>query len=209
MKNWLMGLEAETSGIDLKDVVLWPGSVARDMQPAIINMYGTGDLDDSPDARPVKIVDYLSRLGLDRKFSVLDICCGDGLVLYRIKWAFREANCYGVDINKDGISTLTVLGDFGVSVYRIPMQRLFESVPPAKIDVTMMLNTYRGWSAAQLRAQEYDLPNAADRWMSAYSKYSILTAQAGQVARLAERHTVTVMGRGEQESQMILVEWHG
>jgi hypothetical protein len=68
-----------------------------------------------------------------------------------------------------------------------------------------MLNTYRGWGAAQLRNGERWLEDAADVWMKHHTRFSILTISNGQEKTLKEKgFWVTHIGKGEDNSKMVL-----
>jgi hypothetical protein len=68
-----------------------------------------------------------------------------------------------------------------------------------------MLNTYRGWGAAQLRNGERWLEDAADVWMKHHTRFSILTISNEQEKTLKEKgFWVTHIGKGEDNSKMVL-----
>jgi len=204
LSQWLLDLETQHRNTLIDEVVLWSGSVTQDMQVAVSSMYGLSDLDDDPRSRPNQIVSALDGIN---PASILDICCGDALVLWKIKRAFPDSECLGVDMNKGNTNLYDRVVSDGVKVYRVPMQSLFSSDPPSQLNVTMMLNTYRGWGSARLRESERDLPYMALTWMRTHSLASILTATESQVSEISELGDVRDIGTGEQGSRMILVEW--
>jgi hypothetical protein len=94
----------------------------------------------------------------------------------------------------------------GVLLHKGYLQHLFVQSPGNghRFDVTVMLNTYRGWESADLRESEQDLPEQADAWFTRNSRFVIVTATPDQIARLGrEGWFVDVLGSGEDESTMI------
>lgn len=211
MNEWLQGLENEYRDTPLNDVVLWKGSVRHDMQSTIAQMQGATDLESSELSRPNMIVPRLgymvSEKLLPHDFSVIDIACGDGLILQAIKKSFPQSRCYGIDINKGNVDEHRMVQAMGVELYRIPIQGLFDRVPEEMFDISMMLNTYRGWNAAGLRESEADLPDKADYWLRVSSRFSILTVNDWNMSRLSKDYVVHRLGQGEQVTNMIMVEW--
>jgi SAM-dependent methyltransferase len=205
--EWLAQLENESRDMVIDEVILWGGSVGFNMQAAVTQMYGVSDVEDKADSRPSQIVRAIKGIVADAPFSILDICCGDGFVLKHIMRSFADVGCFGIDTNKGNTQAYRSVIESGVHIFRVPMQRLFESAPPKPLDFTMMLNTYRGWDAAKLRDNERELPAIADAWLSASSRFSILTATDIQIDTLSKAHRVRDIGKGEQNSRMILVEW--
>lgn len=161
-------------------------------------------------SRPAHIIRQIKALiehGLIAdEFSVLDICCGDAIVLWQIKRAFPRASCYGVDFNKGKLSTHQKVQRDGVQVYRVFIQHLFHSHPDTPFDLALMLNTYRGWESADLREHERDLPELAENWFARNSLCTILTATNSQILHLQRLGFVVMgIGRGEDSSTMICI----
>jgi SAM-dependent methyltransferase len=211
LDKWLSELEGQERATLTKDVLLWPGTPIKQLQDQIIQMQGAGDLGDVFFARPKQIIDELHRLRLagqiPHDFSILDICCGDGLVLWKIKKEFPGAYCYGIDINKNVPDTHAMVQNDGVKLYRVSIQRLFVSIPPQIFDVATMLNTYRGWHSAILRGSEQTLPEQADVWLAKNSFHSIVTMNADQIVAWSDREGFSIIGKGEQDSRMARVTW--
>lgn len=203
----LEGLAAQSSKDDL---YLWPRTpMGYDHQEKILERVGVSDYDlDNPSSRPALIIrqiQTLIRRGLvSEDFSLLDIACGDAIVLWQIKKAFPLAQCYGVDCNKNRFGTHGMVQREGVGLFNAFIQHLFAGDSPAPFDLALMLNTYRGWESADLRDHECRLPELADTWFERNARYTILTATDRQIARLRRLNlVVTKIGRGEDDSTMI------
>jgi len=135
---------------------------------------------------------------------VLDICCGDAIVLWQIKRAFPQAICYGVDLNKGRFDTHVKVQRDVVQLYRVFIQHLFRTHPDTPFDLTLMLNTYRGWESADLREHERYLPELANAWFNRNARYTILTVTDPQIVSLRRLgFTVKKIGKGEDNSKMV------
>jgi hypothetical protein len=210
--EWLAKLEARSAGEASEDLLLWPRTPVAEIQARIRERVGVSDVDvDDPRSRPASVLRELGRRIdggiLTQPFSLLDIACGDALVLRAVKRRFPEAECLGVDLLKGEFSSHQDAEAEGVRLFRVPIQRLFESLgPPAPFDVALMLNTYRGWESADLRPHERALPRLADRWLDGHARVAILTVTARQLVRLRLKgHAVRVIGPGEDRSRMVAV----
>lgn len=214
--QYLSDLEQEGVGSPLEGLYLWPRTpVAEgaDLQAVIKKRVGASDYEvDDPRSRSAMIIVKLRSLvadpdsGLGEDFRVLDIACGDAVVLWQIQRVFPDASCYGVDCNKGVFEPHAQVMKDGVLLYKAYLQHLFPRLPAGdrKFDVTLMLNTYRGWESADLREEEQDLPQQADEWFATGSRYVIVTATNAQIHRLRqEGWSVEVLGKGEDESTMI------
>lgn len=203
MKHWLEDLERKTAELDA-DLLLWPNTPLLNLQGRIRERVGAGDRDVSnPASRPARIVKALREV---KPVGVLDICCGDALVLKAVKDALGVP-CYGVDLTLD-IPGQAEAKAAGVKLYRVALQALVDSIPPDCCDVTMMLNTYRGWQDAGLRTNEATLPDKVTAWLANYSLRSVLTVSPDQFRELAVTNYVQDLGPGEgDKSRLVLVTW--
>lgn len=210
LEGYLWGLQAKAERYRNDDVILWPRTPLDAMQYQIRRMVGVGDLKIADErSRTYRIVEYLENLE-PRAESVLDICCGDAIILGWIRGAMEWARCYGLDWNAGEFDTHKPLRKAGVDLFRATLQDLLAEDPPGQFDVAMMLNTYRGWESADLRRHESELPMMADRWLRRNCKRAILTATAGQVRVWKARGCEVVdLGRGEQDSRLVVVLMKG
>jgi len=69
-----------------------------------------------------------------------------------------------------------------------------------------MLNTFRAWDRAQLREDEGNLPDMANKWMLKNARYLLLTVNDRQLSLFNSKFKVRILGRGEEISKFILVE---
>jgi hypothetical protein len=209
--EYLEGL-AERAGSDLSSRVLWPRTpIGDEIQERIRERVGAGDADvDDPRSRPPRVVAALARLqdagALPASFTVLDIACGDALVLLAIAARFSAAECHGVDINVGRFSAHAAAASAGVQLWPVPIQELVRELPHEPFDAVLMLNTYRGWESADLREDEQDLPARMDAWLAGAARHLLLTARAEQLDAWRRRgYDVDDLGPGEEDSRLVLM----
>ena len=202
-------LESESPASEFEQHYLWPRTPTHDIQSAIQQRVGVSDYEiDSTESRPSRIVEQVCRLRsseqLPERFSALDIACGDGLILWHLKKRFAEAECMGIDCNKGKFREHDRVTKGGVFLYNVYIQNLFRTPLDHRLDLVLMLNTYRGWESADLREHEQSLPDEADRWLLRNARFVILTAKRRQVAKLKRIgfHSRR-MGKGEDDSVMV------
>lgn len=204
--------EVEAAGVDsdLSDFYLWPRTpIGKEIQDRIRQRIGVSDYDlSSRSSRPSQIIRFVRRLlklgSIQPAASILDIACGDAIVLWQIKKAFPLLECYGVDCNKGMFESHIQVEAEGAKLYRGFIQHLFEKAIQVPFDIVLMLNTYRGWNSADLRGAEKNLPNLADDWFLRHARYIVVTATPSQIEHLKAIGFSTVsLGRGEDDSEMI------
>ncbi len=206
---YLASLEQTTRDQDDDSFYLWPATPIEDFQKEIHAQVGVSDRHPrDPRSRPASITRFIAALRsrdlVPTDFTMVDVCCGDALVIGRIKQSFPHGQCYGVDILKDQIASHLEVLDAGVELFKIYIQQLFRADPEEPFDVAIMLNTYRGWPAASLRDHEQDLPVLAHRWLLRNARYAVVTARESQIHELvASGKKVIRLGPGEESSTMI------
>lgn len=210
--EYLSGLERMASCEDLTQFYLWPRTPCTStLQEEIISRVGVSDFDlHQAHSRPAQIVSLLRTLSaaslIDDEFSILDLLCGDGIVLWQIKRSFPRANCYGVDCKKDGYETHEMIQFDGVKLYKAFLQHVLSADCGKPFDVAIMLNTYRGWEYADLREDEQNLPDSANDWFMRNARFTLLTATSFQTNHLREvGFFVKGIGNGEDDSEMICI----
>jgi hypothetical protein len=208
--KYLEDLEHICSKEDVAEYYLWPRTPIGDgIQDKIIQRVGVSDYEVTHKrSRSGRIISYLNTLIqhhlLEPGFSLLDIACGDAVILWQIKKAFPEAHCFGIDCKKGKFSTHSKVQQEGVQLFNVFIQHLFMTCPEIPFDVVMMLNTYRGWESADLREHEQHLPELADKWFEKNARYTILTATDQQITHLRRLNfSVQKIGRGEDDSTLI------
>jgi hypothetical protein len=212
LTRYLDGIERLGAGSDYESLYLWPGTpMDSDHQPVIAKRVGVDDYQlDDPRSRSALVISTLRKLiaaplsSVDERFELLDLACGDAVVLWQVKKAFPSALCVGVDCNKGRFPTHDPAASDGVALYRGYLQHVLAEPPPHRLDVILMLNSYRGWESAHLREAESDLPEQADAWFARSGRHVIVTATTRQIKRL--RHhgwLVDELGKGEDDSTMI------
>jgi hypothetical protein len=96
----------------------------------------------------------------------------------------------------------------GVHLYRAPLQFLVLVNPAEKFDLTMILNTWRGWQWMEGLPRDSGLEEQTLWWLRTNSCNSILTVNPEQMAEYKRRnYQLTDIGLGEQKSRMIWLRW--
>lgn len=202
--DWLMGLEGERN----EAAYLWPRTPVGNLQAEIWRRCGASDWNmEHPNCRARNIVNTLHELVdndlLTQRFTVLDLCCGDGVVLMQIGREFLGAKCYGVDLLRYETHRLAETRG-GCSFYKAPLQAVIASEPPQKVDVAIMLNTFRGWDKADLPKAEHQLPQKTLYWLKGFCRFVFLTVTAVQREWLMrEGFFIWTVGKGEDDSDLI------
>lgn len=209
--EYLARLEYEAEQNHTQELYLWPRTPISNLQAEIWQRVGASDWQAHIHcSRPYNVLRAIGELIenqlIPASFSFVDICCGDALIPWHVKREHPFATCCGVDINKDRLPLHALVQDMGVLLFRIPIQRLFRDGGDIRFDVALMFNTYRGWDSADLSDGEQWIVDAADEWFHYRAQYTILTVTDAQIERLkADGWWVTIIGRGEDDSKMILM----
>jgi hypothetical protein len=209
----LAELEERASASADADRVLWPRTPIDDgeMQRIIGGRVGASDLQpEDSRSRPHRIGRAVAALvdagAVPATPTVIDIACGDALILLEVQRRVGAAACFGVDLHVGAFAPHSEARAAGVVLRRVLIQDLFAARPPAPIDVAVMLNTYRGWANADLREEEQDLPVLSDAWFDEAARFVLLTMRSDQVPAWRERGYAAVdLGRGEDDSRMVLL----
>jgi hypothetical protein len=207
LSKWLTLLEAKADG-SLSEYYRWRKTPVGNLQAEIWRRTGASDWNAGhPNSRTGAITRTLRGMVenelLPRPFSVLDLCCGDGVILHQLARKFRHARCYGVDLLR--YPTHRDAEVAGVTFHRVPLQEVVGNEPPRVVDVCVMLNTFRGWDRADLDAEtEGDLPQRTLAWMKRFCRYVFLTVNREQVEWLKrEGWFIWDVGKGEDDSRLI------
>jgi hypothetical protein len=192
---------------------LWPNTPVNSLQTEIWRRVGASDWNLAhPDCRARSILALLDSLIdnslLEFDFSVLDLFCGDAVVLTQIKKAFPGARCTGVDLRVYPEHDLA--RRLGVVTVRGSVQAAIANQPPERVDVAILLNTWRGWDRAGLEGEDADLPERVESWLVENARYLVVTATGEQRAAMRERGWwLWDIGKGEDDSRMICAFWSG
>jgi hypothetical protein len=191
-----------------EDFYLWPRTPIEKIQTKIQERVGVTDYEvQAPISRPAMIIRFVERLSqrglLPRDVSVLDIACGDGVVLWQIQKSFPQAACYGVDCNKGMFPAHAMVERDGVRLYKVYIQHLLKNDSDQPFDVVLMLNTYRDWKAADLRGHEIDLPELANRWFERNGIYVVLTMEREEYEQLKRLgFSIRTLGKRRRSIQL-------
>jgi len=207
LSEWLMALE-EREADALQSYYRWPKTPVGNIQAEIWRRVGASDWNlKHPDCRARNILNTLQDLWanslLPQPFTVLDLCCGDGVVLTQIGREFLEARCYGADLLRYPEHRIGETRG-GCAFYRAPLQEIVASKPPHAIDVCIMLNTFRGWDKADLPRDEHDLPTKTLHWLKGNCRFIFVTATMSQRDWLMrEGFFIWTVGKGEDDSYLM------
>src|SRR5438132_972947 len=130
--DYLASLEQRAGSVAAADAILWPRTPIAGIQDKIVERVGVSDeAVADPRSRSASVLREVARLQagklLEPGFSVLDVACGDGLVLLALKQAHPRASCFGVDLNAHEFESHVAVEAAGVELYRGLIQHLVES----------------------------------------------------------------------------------
>jgi hypothetical protein len=198
-------LERRCRGLDENNFILWPTTeINEKIQEWIKERYGCEDDILIRGSRPDIIADIID-IHFGNSFSMLDICCGDAIILTQLKQRFPDSLAIGFDINKGKFEQHKLAEQVGVNLYYGIIQELFKKNLPEKVDIIIMLNTFRSWHTARLREHEKNLPEISQKWLVDNSKHLILTVNDEQLKFFRSIGEVTILGKGEEKSHFIYV----
>ena len=214
LHRYLKYLEDKAKTSDLQEMYLWPRTLnvkLNDFQAKIMERVGASDYErNNPKSRSYKVIKTLQNLinknYINENFSLIDITCGDAVVLSELKKAFPKMEAFGVDCFKDKFETHTACYKQGIYIYMGYIQHMFKENPPKNFDCAIMFNTYRGWESADLREHEKDLPELADNYFKNNVKYTFLTATRDQIKQLIQKgFIINLIGKGEDNSLLFIM----
>tara|TARA_R110002050_G_scaffold269399_1_gene411781 strand:+ start:148 stop:618 length:471 start_codon:yes stop_codon:yes gene_type:complete len=112
---------------------------------------------------------------IPKDFSVLDIFCGTGGTLARIKREFPECHAYGIDVKIDEFQTAEVMKSSSIHVYKVPIQLMYQST--LSFDVITSFNSYRAFKRNLKIERANDnnkiILNQLETWIAHSSKFFI------------------------------------
>ena len=212
VRNFFTELEDKASKVKFEDMYLWPNTPPPPdtHQNKIIERVGVSDYD-TDDSRSrshliINFIDNLIKAGLiSPYFTLADLCGGDAIIGTKIKEHYPQAEIIVQDCFKGKFSSHEKAAQTGVKLYGGFLQHLIEkNLSGCKLDIVMMLNTFRGWQSAKLRAHEKDLPNQTLTWLETNAEFFIVTATDDQIEMLEKSDLKIIrIGKGEDDSHMI------
>jgi hypothetical protein len=126
---------------------------------------------------------------------LVDLLCGDAIIITLLKKYFKEATIVGVDINK--FDTHEEAIETGVEIRYEYVQEYMEKRQES-IDVLLMLNTYRNFKSSGLTKEEFSLIIA---WIFLRCEHPIVTINNIKDAR-KDGFAPLIIGKGEGSSFM-------
>ena len=193
MLKFLKKLEVDSDDIRLEDKVLWKNTPidTEKIQSDIERFYtGVSDFNREDErSRPFGVLKAIKELvdtdQIPENFTLLDIACGDAIIIDFIKTHYPKATIVGLDPNKNKFDYHEKAQKNGVILINSYIQSLVESDVPQKIDVITMFNTCRAWAHSQKRENESNLPTTCDKWILRNSKFALLTMNSNQISSLS------------------------
>lgn len=189
--------------------ILWPNTPIGGTHQKII-FRRTWSRDDTlwnPFCRTRKILGIIEERNSGLPVSIMDVGCGDSIVLTTIKKHHNNFTTIGFDANVDKFSSYRNAVEAGVELYNGYIQNAIKFKFSKKIDYAMMLNSYRSWESAQLSENEKNLQNHLDDWLKKNFAYAILTLSPDQIrAFQVMDRKIKVYGRAENDAKFVLWE---
>jgi hypothetical protein len=181
--------------------ILWKDTDISSIQQFIKKKQGAADNEiRKKNCRTRIIRTYLKSLVDKEKitcnFRLVDLFCGDAIIITYLKKYFKTAEIIGVDINR--FDTHEEAKKSGVEIKYKYVQKYIKT-RREKIDVLLMLNTYRNYSLSGMTKREFDKIN---KWMLKTCRHAIITAK--NIKRIKKYgFKPLIIGKGEGNSMMI------
>ena len=200
MLKFLKKLELDSDDVKLEDKVLWKNTPidTEKIQSDIERFYtGVSDFNrEDKRSRPFGVLKAIKELvdtnQIPNNFTLLDIACGDAIIIDFIKTHYPKATIVGLDPNKNMFDYHEKAQRNGVILINSYIQNLVEYDIPEKIDVITMFNTCRAWAHSQKREDESNLPSVCDNWVLRNSKFALLTMNSTQINSLKSDNNLDV-----------------
>lgn len=187
--------------------VLWPNTPIKNNHQRIIKKR-VGAKDSrikNKNSRSAKIHALLKILP-SRSISILDLGIGDAVLGMTLKRKYPQLQWIGVDIFVDKFSTHIEARKTGIIFIEGFMQNIIDVDLDQKIDIFIMLNSFRNWESAQLSQKEKDFPIKLDNWIAKNCRIAILTLERQVLEHwMLKGKTMLILGKGEDDS--IMVAW--
>lgn len=179
----------------------WTDTKLSDIQSNIKYRQGVCDYQIySRRCRTTIILEYIEKLISEGKinhyFTLIDLFCGDAIIIRLLKEHFDRAVIIGVDINKiDGHQEAI---EYGVEIkYQYVHDYIKDRKEP--VDIVLMMNTYRNIKASGMTKQEFSKIN---KWLLKYAAHPIVTTSNIKKAK-KDGFNPLVIGKGEGSSDMV------
>jgi len=185
----------------------WTDTKLSDIQSNIKHRQGVRDFQTSySHCRTTIIRDYIEKLISQGKikpsFTLIDLFCGDAIIIRLLKEHFKRATVIGVDINEIRGHE----GAIGAGV-EIKYQYVHDYIKDRKepVDIVLMMNTYRNIKASGMTKQEFGKIN---KWLFKYVAHPIVTTSDIKKAKKYGFNPL-IIGKGEGSSKMVDLKGQG
>ncbi len=212
-RNFFTRVEDKGRNANFEDYYLWSRTAPPEAhQEKIMQRVGATDYDvTNPRSRThslLKFISFLIEKGLITQcFTLADICGGDAVVSEVLKKNFPFAEIIVQDCLKGKFDSHEYASEIGVKIYGGFLQHVVtEDLTLEKLDILMMLNTFRGWESEDLRQHEQNLPSQTFSWLTRNSRFVIVTATQTQITDINSLgYDVADLGDGEDNSRMVCI----
>lgn len=179
----------------------WIDTEIESIQDFIRKKQGAEDYEiERENCRTRIILEYLEKLiqqeEIPPDFRLVDLFCGDAIIITLLKNYFKESQIIGVDINEFNSHEAAI--NAGVEIKYKHVQRYIKNRRGA-LDVLLMLNTYRNLRSSGMSKYEFKKIN---KWILKTCKHPIVTVKN---VKKTEKYGFKpkVIGQGEGTSYMV------
>lgn len=179
---------------------LWKDT-PHDIQENIKKKQGAYDFEvRNSNCRTTIIKKYIRKLIADKKieknFTLVDLFCGDAIIITLLKKAFKTADITGIDIKEFNEHDTAI--EIGVKIRYKYVQKYIKNRRD-QIDIILMLNTYRNFNTSGMSERDFHKIN---KWILKVAKHAIVTTSS---IKHAKRYGFKplIIGHGEASSDMV------
>lgn len=179
----------------------WKDTPLNDIQENIKRKQGVYDYETRKgNCRTTIIRKYIKRLieegKIEKNFTLVDLFCGDAIIIRLLKQRFKLADITGVDINKFKEHEEAV--KVGVKFKYRFVQKYIKNRRD-KVDIVLMLNTYRNFNTSNMTKRDFHKIN---KWIFKVAKHAIVTTSNMKKAKIYGFNPLKI-GKGEASSDMV------
>lgn len=181
----------------------WTDTPLNDIQSNIKRKQGAYDYEVyNKNCRTTIIRDYIKELifegKIEKNFTLVDLFCGDAIIIRLLKQRFKLADITGVDIHKFKEHEAAI--DVGVKFKYEYVQEYIKDCRD-KIDIVLMMNTYRNFKTSNMTERDFRKIN---KWILKVANHAIVTVNISDIKKVKRRGFKPLkIGKGEASSDMV------
>lgn len=188
-----------------KREVLWPNTPIGSTHQKIIKKR-VGSYDSSlrnKQSRSYTLSKFIQLLP-SRSISILDLGCGDAVLGTTLKKKFPEIQYLALDLFIGKFKSHEKAKKTGINLISGYMQNVIDYKFSNRLDIFIMLNSYRSWESAQLKQSDRDFPTQLDTWIKNNFTISIVSVGRNSIDNYLARHLNSlILGKGEDDSMIV------